>query len=47
MIIGHVMGLPLEETVFQAVALGATTGVMLGTACCVMLDRLLTRLRRG
>ena len=40
------MGLPVEETVLQAVALAATTGVALGTACCVALDRLLTRLRR-
>jgi hypothetical protein len=40
------MGLPIEETMLQAVALGATTGVALGTACCVALDRLLTRLRR-
>ena len=46
MIIGHVMGLPVEETVLQAVALGATSGVALGTACCVMLDRLMARLRR-
>jgi hypothetical protein len=45
-IIGHVMGLPVEETVLQAVALGTTTGVALGTACCVMLDRLLDRIRR-
>jgi hypothetical protein len=45
-ILGHVMGLPVEETVLQAVAVGATTGVALGTACCVVLDRLLTRLRR-
>jgi hypothetical protein len=45
-IIGNVMGLPVEETMLQAVALGATTGVALGTACCVALDRLLTRLRR-
>ena len=46
MIIAHIMGLPVEETVLQAIALGATSGVALGTACCVMLDRLLTRLRR-
>ena len=46
MIIAHIMGLPVEETVLQAVALGATSGVALGTACCVMLDRWLTRLRR-
>jgi len=45
-ILGHVMGLPVEETVLQAVALGATTGVALGTACWMMLDRLLTRLGR-
>jgi len=40
------MGLPVEETVLQAVALGTTTGVALGTAGCVMLDRLLKRLSR-
>jgi hypothetical protein len=45
-IIGHVMGLPVEETVLQAIALGTTSGVALGTACCVMLDRLLDRIRR-
>ena len=39
------MGLPVEETVLQAMAVGATTGLALGTACCVMLDRLLTRLK--
>jgi len=44
-ILGHVMGLPVEETVLQAMAVGATTGLALGTACCVMLNRLLTRLR--
>lgn len=45
MILAHIMGLPVEETVLQAVALGATTGVALGTACCVLLDRLMARLR--
>jgi hypothetical protein len=45
-IIGHFMGLPVEEAVLQAIALGTTTGVALGTACCVMLDRLLARLGR-
>jgi hypothetical protein len=40
------MGLPVEETVLQAIALGATSGVALGTACCVLLDRLLTKVRR-
>jgi hypothetical protein len=45
-IIAHIMGLPVEETLIQAIALGATTGVALGTACCVMLDQLLTRLGR-
>ena len=44
MILAHIMGLPVEETVLQAVALGATTGVALGTACCVLLDRLMARL---
>ena len=46
MILGHVMGLPVEETVLQAVAVGAASGVALGTACCIVLDRLLTRLGR-
>ena len=46
MILGHVMGLPVEEAVLQAVAVGATTGVALGTACCLVLDRLLGRLGR-
>jgi hypothetical protein len=45
-IVAHVMGIPVEETLVHAVALGATTGVALGTAYCVMLDRLKTRLRR-
>jgi hypothetical protein len=40
------MGLPVEETVLQAVAVGATMGTAFGIACCTMLDRLLTRLRR-
>jgi hypothetical protein len=44
-IIAHIMGLPVEETLIQAIALGTVSGVTLGTACCVMLDRLLTRLR--
>jgi hypothetical protein len=44
-ILGHVMGLPVEETVLQAVVVGATTGVALGSACCLVLDRLMTRLR--
>jgi hypothetical protein len=34
------MGLPVEETVLQAVAVGATSGVALGTACWMMLCRL-------
>ena len=46
MIIAHIMGLPVEETLIQAIALGATTGVALGTASCALLDRLLTRLGR-
>jgi hypothetical protein len=45
-IIAHIMGLPVEETLIQAIVLGTTTGVAMGTACCVVLDRLLTRLGR-
>jgi fructose-1-phosphate kinase PfkB-like protein len=46
MTLGHIMGLPVEETVLQAVAVGATTGTAIGVACCVMLDRLIARLKR-
>lgn len=45
MVLGHIMGLPVEETVLQAIALGTATGTTIGIACCVMLDRLMTRLR--
>ena len=45
-IIAHIMGLPIEETLIQAIALGTTMGLALGTTCCVLLDRLLTRLGR-
>jgi hypothetical protein len=45
-IVGHVMGLPVEETVLQAIAVGTATGTTIGIACCVMLDRLMTRLGR-
>jgi hypothetical protein len=44
MIVAHVMGLPVEETVLQAVALGVATGTAVGTACQIVLGRLLTRL---
>ena len=44
MIVAHVMGLPVEETVLQAVAVGATTGTAVGIACRMILGRLLTRL---
>jgi hypothetical protein len=40
------MGLPVEETLIQAVLVGATTGTAIGAACCMMLNRLLTQLRR-
>ena len=46
MIVGHVMGLPVEETVVQAIAVGTATGTTIGIACCMMLDRLMTRVRR-
>ena len=39
------MGLPVEETVLQAVAVGTTTGVALGTACWMTLGRLFPWLR--
>jgi hypothetical protein len=46
MIVAHVMGLPVEETVLQAVAVGTTTGTVVGIAGRIMLGRLLDRLRR-
>ena len=46
MILGHVMGLPVEETVLQAVALGVATGTAVGLAGRMMLGRLLDRLTR-
>ena len=46
MIIAHVMGLPVEEAVLQAVVIGATTGTAVGIAGRIMLDRMLTRLKR-
>jgi hypothetical protein len=45
-IVAHVMGLPVEETVLQAVAVGVATGTAVGTACQIMLSRFLTRMRR-
>ena len=46
MILGHVMGLPVEETVLQAVALGVATGTAVGLAGRMMLGRLLDRFSR-
>jgi hypothetical protein len=46
MIVAHVMGLPVEETVLQAVALGAATGTAIGLAGRIMLGRLLDRFTR-
>jgi hypothetical protein len=46
MTLGHIMGLPVEETVLQAIAVGTATGTTIGIACCMMLDRLMTRVRR-
>lgn len=40
------MGLPVEETLIQAILVGTTTGTALGIVCCTMLDRFMTRLRR-
>jgi hypothetical protein len=45
-IVAHVMGLPVEETVVQAVAVGATAGTAVGIACQMMLTRLMKRLGR-
>jgi hypothetical protein len=46
-ILGHVMGLPVEETVLQAVVVGTATGTAVGLACRMMLSRLLTRLGKA
>jgi uncharacterized membrane protein YdcZ (DUF606 family) len=46
MIVAHIMGLPVEETVLQAVAVGATTGTAVGIAGQMLLGRLLDRIRR-
>jgi hypothetical protein len=45
-IVAHVMGLPVEETVLQAVALGVTTGTAIGLAGRMMLGRMLDRIGR-
>ena len=46
MIVAHVIGLPVEETVLQAVALGVATGTAIGLAGRMMLGRLLDRFTR-
>ena len=46
MILGHVMGIPVEETVLQAVALGTAAGTAVGLAGRMMLGRLLDRFTR-
>ena len=46
MILGHIIGIPVEETVLQAAAVGATTGTAVAIAGRMMLNRLITRLRR-
>jgi hypothetical protein len=43
MIVAHVMGLPVEETVLQAVAIGTAAGTAVGLAGRMMLGRLLDR----
>jgi hypothetical protein len=45
-ILGHVMGLPVEETMLQAVALGTATGTAIGLVGRMMLGRLLDRFTR-
>jgi hypothetical protein len=45
-IVAHVMGLPVEETVLQAVALSVATGTAVGLAGRMMLGRLLDRFTR-
>jgi hypothetical protein len=44
-IVAHIMGLPVEETVVQAVAVGVPTGMAVGIACRMMLCRLFPRLK--
>ena len=46
MIVAHVIGLPVEETVLQAVALGVATGTAVGLAGRIVLGRLLDRFTR-
>jgi hypothetical protein len=44
--IGHVMGMPIEETVIQLAPAGAATATLIALAGRTGLDRLLARLRR-
>ena len=46
MILGHVMGLPIEETVFQFVPAGAVTVSVVAYVGRAKLARLLARRRR-
>jgi uncharacterized membrane protein YdcZ (DUF606 family) len=46
MIVAHFMGLPVEETVLQAVALGTATGTAIGLVGRMILGRLLDRFTR-
>ena len=45
MILGHVMGLPVEESVLQLAPAGAATVTMLALAGRTALGRLLSRIR--
>jgi hypothetical protein len=44
--LGHVMGLPVEESVLQRAPAGAATATLLALAGRAELGRLLARLRR-
>jgi hypothetical protein len=44
--LGHVMGLPVEESVLQLAPAGAATATLLALAGRAELGRLLARLRR-
>ena len=47
MTLGHIMGLSRSRRdSAQALVVGTATGTTIGLACCMMLDRLMTRLRR-
>jgi len=44
--LGHIMGLPVEESVLQLAPAGAATAALIAMAGRVELERLLARFRR-